>query len=175
MGKGKALAELRLSERQKGLLEQHMARRSTAAYEGSRIAIILGAFSGQSNSDLARHLAVNYKKVARWRNRWIAWQEKLCHFEQGVQGQGVSDRELLNKMLSLLRDAPRPGAPKVITLEQEQQIRALACRKPKDFGVPLTSWTHELLAMIAERKGLVDKISPRYVGVLLKKAEAPTP
>lgn len=175
MHQGRSLQELRLTARQKGLLEQHLARRSTSAYESSRIAIILGAFAGQSNSALARELGINYKKVARWRKRWLASYEKLCIFEQGVQGQGISDRVLLTKMLDLLRDAARPGTPKVITLEQEQQVRTLACGKPSDYGLPVTSWTHELLAMIAKRKGLVDKISPRYVGVILKKEQAPTP
>lgn len=174
MGKGRALMPLRLTERQKGILERHYARRSAPSHERARISIILGAHAGKSNLSLSRDLNMNPKRVERWRRRWIRGYEALCEFEQGPGGQGVSDLELLREMLSQLKDAARPGAPKTITLEQEQQIVALACRKPCDFGIPVTQWTHELLSIAAEEQGLVNKISPRYVGVILKKERAPT-
>lgn len=174
MGKGRALSPLQLRQRQKGLLEKHHARRSTAEYERARIAIVLGAFEGKSNLGLARDLNMNVKRVDRWRRRWIVSYQTLCEFERGPGGQGVSDLELLRKMLSLLKDAARPGAPKVITLEQEQQIRALACEKPSDYRIPVTHWTHELLSIAAKEQGIIEKISPRYVGVILKKEPTPT-
>lgn len=174
MGKGRPLPPLLLSERQKGILERHYSRRSTAEYQRARISIVLGAYAGQSNLALSRDLNMNIKRVRRWRRRWITSYKALCEFEQGPNGQGVSDLELLRQMLSLLKDAARPGAPKTITLEQEQQITALACRKPCDYSIPVTQWTHELLSIVAEEQGLVDRISPRYVGVILKKERAPT-
>ena len=73
------------------------------------------------------------------------------------------------KILSYLEDAPRSGAPKIFTLAQTQQIVALACQKPTEHGIEMTTWTHEMLAHIAISKGIVDTISSRYVGILLKK------
>jgi putative transposase len=174
MGKGRALTPLHLTQRQKGLLEKHHARRSTPDYQRARIAIVLGAYAGKSNLALAQALQMNVKRVDRWRRRWIGGYQALCEFEQGPDGQGVSDLELLSQMLSLLKDAARPGAPKVITLEQEQQIRALACENPSNYGIPVTHWTHELLSIAAQQQGIIEQISPRYVGVILKKKRAPT-
>jgi len=174
MEKGPALAPLGLSERQKSLLKGRYAQRNAPSWQRFRIAIILGAAQGQSNSALSRDLKVKRDDIRRWRQRWLACYEKLCLFEQGKDGQGISDRELLHKMLSILKDARRPGKPKTITLEQEQQLAALACRKPSEHSIPVTHWTHELLAMVAEEQGIIEKISPRYVGVILKKERAPT-
>ncbi len=75
-------------------------------------------------------------------------------------------------MLALLRDRPRSGAPRRITLSQRQQIVALACEAPEDFGIEMTQWNREALAQeVAVDKGIVETISPRYVSVVLKKNE----
>lgn len=174
MGKGRALRPLQISDRQKDLLEEHYSRRMAPSHERSRISIILGSHAGKGNLGLSRDLKMNVKRIERWRHRWITSYDALCNFEKGPNGQGISDSELLREMLRLLQDAARPGAPKTITLEQEQQIAALACRKPSDYGIPVTQWTHELLAITAQEQGLVNQISPRYVGVILKKERAPT-
>jgi len=82
----------------------------------------------------------------------------------------VSDSELLQKMLAILTDEPRSGPPIRISLTEKQQLVALACKKPEDFGVPLTQWNREMLAKVAMAEGIVEKISPRYVSEILKKA-----
>ncbi len=73
-------------------------------------------------------------------------------------------------MLDILRDLPRSGAPERIPLSEKQQLIALACEKPEDYGIPFTQWNREMLAKVAMAEGIVEKISPRYVGKLLKKA-----
>ncbi|TAG96581.1 MAG: helix-turn-helix domain-containing protein [Sphingobacteriales bacterium] len=73
-----------------------------------------------------------------------------------------------------LDDLPRSGAPKRISLSQEQQIVALACEKPRDHGVEMTNWTHEMLARVAISKGILESISSRYVGEILKKKQVAT-
>lgn len=90
----------------------------------------------------------------------------------GASGDGVSDGELLAKILDILTDVPRSGAPKRITLSEEQQLIALACEKPEDHGIPMTQWNREMLAKVAMAEGIVEKISPRYVSELLKKKRA---
>lgn len=91
-----------------------------------------------------------------------------------MQEQALSRPHYLQALLSHLRDLPRSGTRKRITLEEEQEIIALSTEKPKDYGVEISDWTHEMLATVAITKGIVAKISSRHVGNILKK-HASTP
>ncbi len=55
-----------------------------------------------------------------------------------MQSQGLSQHDYLQQLLSHLVDNPRSGAPKQISLEEQQQIVALASEKPADYGVEMT-------------------------------------
>jgi transposase len=170
MGRGKPIAAaLPMSERQRRLLEQESRKRSTTHQNYVRIPILLRGAQGQSNSQISRELAISYTTVLTWRTRWQLSYATLLEYEKGADGGGVSDQELLREMLAYLQDSPRSGTPKRITLAEEQQIVALACTKPADHGVIMTNWTHAMLAQMAVQKGLIAAISPRYVGVILKK------
>jgi transposase len=98
-----------------------------------------------------------------------------CWLEEGVDGDLVSDSELLGEMLKRLDDLPRSGTPKRITLAQEQQIVALACKKPEDYGIEMTTWTLKMLSKVAVERGILESISPRYVAEILKKVQVATP
>jgi len=69
----------------------------------------------------------------------------------------------------ILKDKPRSGTPKRITLEAEELIVALACGKPENHGIQMSQWTHEMLAHVAKIEAIVDQISPRHIGNILKK------
>jgi putative transposase len=92
--------------------------------------------------------------VRRWRERWLALGAA------SLEELPVEDR---------LTDAPRPGKPRTITPEQECQIIALACETPSDSGRPISQWTGREIAEEIERRGIVDKISPRHASRLLKR------
>lgn len=169
MGRGKPATKVVLTARQKSLLTKRRNKASVGVQQRSRIDIVLGAAADQSNLYLCQRLGIGRSKVTYWRKHWAAHYERLCTYEAGVGGQGVSDRELLAKMLAVLQDAPRSGAPVRISMAQKQQITALACRKPQDYGIPITQWNREMLAHVAVAQGIVDTISPRYVSELLKK------
>jgi putative transposase len=158
-----------MSDRQYHLLETERRKRTTLRQYGERIPILLRASQGQSNGQIKRELGLSLNTVKIWRKRWIEAYASLLAFEQGSDGQGVSDSVLLAQMLTSLQDLPRSGTPKTITLTQEQQIMALACRKPADFELPHTRWTHQLLAQIAISQGILPTISSRYIGTILKK------
>jgi putative transposase len=164
-----------MSERQYRLLETESRKRTTLRQYGERIAILLRASQGQSNGHIKRELGLSLMTVKSWRKRWQQAYARLFAFEQGPDGQGISDSALLKQLLTVLQDLPRSGTPKIITLAQEQQLVALACRKPADFALPHTTWTHQLLAQVAIQEGLVPRISSRYVGTILKKAALATP
>ena len=169
MSRGKPAAAIAMSERQQRLLLDH-SRKQTISYRLQiRLQILIKASKGINNSQVRRDLGISLNKVKQWRCRWSSDYESLCNYELGIDGQGVSDQELLARMLDNLKDIPRSGAPKRITFAQEQQIIALACDKPQDHGIPMTQWNREMLAHVAKAKGIVATISPRYVSRILKK------
>lgn len=176
MGRGKPpAAAIAMSERQYRLLEKESRKRTVPIQYRERIEILLRASKGESNGQIKRELGLALNTVKCWRKRWSESYAALSTFEQGPQGQGVSDGELLKQMLCVLKDAPRSGAPQTISLAQKRQIVALACQKPEQFGIPITSWTHQLLAQVAVQEGILAKVSPRHVGTILKNTATPTP
>ena len=174
MTKKRLRSAVQLSERQKRILEQYIARRSSCIGQRRRIQIILGTCCGKSKAVLAQELDMDPKMVSRWRSRWIEAYDALSAFEASKDGQVFKDSELLAKMLEVLSDRPRTGKPNRITLAQKQQIVALACEEPEDYGLPLTHWTSDWLAKVAMQRNIVEQISPRYVRELLKNQRAST-
>jgi transposase len=128
----------------------------------------------QNNAQIKRAMQISLNTVKSWRKRWTTCYAQLLVFEQGKDGTGVSDQVLLAQMLTFLEDLPRSGHPKEITLAQEQQIVALACLKPVEYGIEMTTWTHQMLAQVAITEGIVKTISSRYVGTILKKKSSKT-
>lgn len=170
----KASPALNLTKRQYELLDQHVRKRSTSNHEVKRIKIILKGSEGQSNYSVSKEIGLGVKYIAEWRNRWIFSYDKIQIYEQGESGKGVNDRVLLEKMLSVLKDHPRSGVPARFSMSQKKQIVALACRKPSDYGLPITRWTNEMLAHIAQTEKIVKSISPQYLGEILKKSGSPS-
>ena len=74
-------------------------------------------------------------------------------------------------MERLLADAERPASPATFTEEQKRQIIAMATRKPEEEGVPVTHWSHDLLAKTVVDKGIVQTISPAQIGRFLKERD----
>ncbi len=169
MGRGSPPAPaIQMSSRQYKIFSKERNKRTTSRQNYTRISILLGASQGQSNSQIAREEGVNLNTVKNWRNRWNAAYDQLKIFEKGPEGKSVSEHELLQKMLEIISDRPRSGAPPRITDAQKQQIVAIACEEPADYGIIMTDWTLEMLAATAIKKEVVASISPSYVGRLLK-------
>jgi putative transposase len=175
MNRGKPPAQaIPMTERQYRILSKHAGKHSLSYHIKTRIKILLLASKGQSNASVKRELGIDVNTVKKWRYRWETEFESIKAFELGESNEGVSDKALLQRMLLILKDIPRSGAPKRITLAQEQQIVALACEKPEDHGIMLSQWSREMLAHVAKTKGIVDTISPRYVSEILKKKRVTT-
>lgn len=172
MGRLQAKA-IHLSERQKQLLQQERNRRQVSVQMRERIDIILKSAEGMTNQGIHRQTGSGRQRIIQWRNRWACCQEDLSGFEAGVGGDGVSDKELLEKMMEILTDAPRSGKPPVFTAAQREQITALACEKPSKLNLPYEEWTGELLAQTCIARGIVSSISGRHVNKLLKKSHPP--
>lgn len=165
---------LKMTARQYQLLESKSKKHKTGNQEVKRLKILLKGSKGQSNCSISRELGITVKTVKSWRDKWDLAYEKLLIYEQGKLGEGVSDKELLEEMMTVLKDKPRSGKPPVFTLSQKQQIVTLACRKPSEYGIPINRWTHEMLAKVAQAEKIVKSISPRHVGGILKKSGGPS-
>lgn len=168
MAKGRKAPELKLNEQQKRILEKYSSKRTIPIQSRQRTNILFQANQGKGNGCIAESIQVSRHTVSKWRNRWTESYSELCEYGQG----NVSERDLLDRMLLVLSDNPRSGAPERISLAEKQNLIALACKSPKDFGVPITQWGHEMLAKVAMAEGLVKSISPRYVGEVLKKTSS---
>ncbi len=151
---------------EKGFYEQLKRRNQLAHVEHLRVRILLLCHSGMNNSEVSRELKVSLKMVRRWRSRWLLGKDQRLQ---------LAGQEKQDYLLKFLKDNPRSGSPKKISVAQEQSIVALACGKPRDYGIEMTDWTLAMLCKVAASKGIVKSISTSQVSRLLKNTDLTTP
>jgi transposase len=147
-----------LTDAQRHELEALTRRHSAPQQLVFRARIILAAADGLSHAQIARRLGTTAVTARLWRNRWVGLS-------------GVPDADLSAE--DRLADAPRAGRPPRITPEQVCSIVALACEAPAQSGRPITHWSGREIAAEIVGRGIVDRISPRHAGRLLKTAGPP--
>jgi len=157
-------AKILITEKQQKLLEEFSKSRTLGKCLAQRATIILLAFAGRLNEDIALHVGLNRQQVGLWRRRWQAAWEALCVWEC------AEPHRLREALLDVLADAPRPGAPATFTAEQVAQIVALACEPPKLSGRPIDHWTLRELRDEALKRKIVTEISVSQVGRFLQQA-----
>lgn len=135
-------------------LEKLAARHSTGQQKAQRARIILKAAEGKNNAEIARELQQSIDMVRLWRRRW----NDLAPL--ALEDLSVAER---------LEDLPRPGAPPRLTADQLCQIEQLACEGPEKAGRPISQWTNREIADEIVARGIVNSLSPRHAGRLLKK------
>ena len=148
-----------LSERERVDLECLVRTHTAGQQLVTRAWIILAAGNAQNNAQIARWLGLDDETPGFWRQRWLQFRDVP------VDDLSVAER---------LADAPREGAPAKFTPEQVCQIIALACEKPADSDRPISQWSHRELADEIVRRGIVESISPRHAGRLLKRSRSQT-
>ena len=158
--------KLWITERQQDVLQQIRNSSTCALRLIQRATIILLAFEGWDNQDIAKEVGLNRMTVAQWRRRWPSQWQKLILIECAETQAGF--RRALEAVLS---DEPRSGSPGKFTPEQITLIYALACEPPEKSGRPITHWTNKELAAEAQKRGIVASISATQVGRYLHEAE----
>lgn len=155
-----------LTEKQQMILEQ-IAKAATATVQhAQRTRIILEAFQGNLNRDIAAELGMDRGQVGLWRQRWAASFDALVAIECRE-----TDATLSRAIQQVLSDAPRCGAPCTFTAEQVTGILAVACEPPENSNRPINRWTHrELTEEVIQRK-IVCSISKSQVGCYLREAD----
>jgi transposase len=155
----KALA-IHVSEEASNGLSKLIKAHQTGQQIVLRARIIVAAGEGHSNAQIARRLAVHLDTVRLWRQRW-----------QLLEPIPLSELSVAER----LEDLPRPGAPARITADQRCQIEVLACEQPEKSGRPITHWTGREIADELIQRKIVESISPRHAGRLLKRGRSQTP
>ncbi len=145
--------EIVLSGDERAALERLARAHTTGQQVAVRARIVLLAAEGLSTSAVARMLDVDVGTARQWRARWR-------------QFDAVPLAEL--SVAARLADAPKPGAPARITPEQVCQIIAVACEQPAASDRPISQWSARELADEVMHRGLVERISPRHAGRVLK-------
>lgn len=110
-----------------------------------RANILLKADSSKKDADIAEHVGCTTVHVAQIRQRYCT---------------GGLERALY--------DAPRSGKPPTFTGNHEAQIVALACTRAPEGRA---RWTMHLLAERAVEDGIVKKISPQSVWLMLERQD----
>jgi putative transposase len=152
-----------LSEKQQQLLDQIVKASTSSKSVSKRASILLALFEGYSKYHIVNVMGVSWPTLNKWEARWLNAQTKLNEIENN------EPLHILKKaIVTLLKDAPRPGAPCTFTEEQVTQIIALACTSPEAEGLPVSHWSCRLLAKHAQKLGIVEYISYRQVNVFLK-------
>ena len=146
-------AEINLSDMERESLEKLLNRNKTPQQIALRATIILRSAQGESQGKIARDLGVSIEMSRVWRRRWIE----------------MTARDV--PILERLNDAPSSGAPLSFTLEQITHLYAIACSPPEQYGRPISHWTSRELADELIKQNIVESISTRHVGRLLKEAD----
>ena len=151
---GRQPPTVKLDEKTRQLLEETTRRHVSPQQLVLRCRIVLLAGEGKTNAEIGRELKVRVNTVRLWRARWLSFA-------------GIAMEEL--SLAERLEDAPRAGAPAKFSAEQVCQMLGLACKAPEETGRPISQWSGRELADEVIKQGIVESISPRQVGRLLKR------
>ena len=161
---GKA-AKITITERQQEILLTLRNAVTAPSRLRQRASLILLAFEGRRNDEIAQEVGLAQGPVGLWRRRWA------CAFDRLIRIECSETRAALRRAIeAVLTDEPRPGAPGKFTPEQVTQILAVACEPPEKSGRPITHWTAHELADEVVTRDIVASISPSQVGRYLREA-----
>jgi putative transposase len=141
------------SERQE--LEALIRRPSTPQQVVLRARIVLACAAGLNNAQIERDLQIGIDAPRLWRRRWLE--------------TAPADPEAALPVTARLQDLSRPGAPGRFTAEQFCQLIAMGCEIPEGCDRPISHWTPREIADEAQKRGIVESISPRHAGRVLKR------
>ena len=156
-------SEIKLTDREKEILEQLAKGTHTPLHLKQRSQIILLANEGHTNNYIEITLKVSARTVKIWRDRYHEHREEINKVEI------ESPRKLRQTVEKVLSDLQRPGAPSTFTDVQVALIIAMSCEDPSKYNIPVSNWTPSLLKQKAEELGIVESISKTQISRFLKR------
>src|SRR3954462_582352 len=160
-------AKVVITERQHEVLRKMSTATTLAQRLVQRATLILLAFAGMANQDIAARVGRERHQIGMWRRRW----QRAFHDLVRIECTDDSPAALRHAIEELLSDEPRPGCPGKFSAEQLTLLFALACEPPEESGLPITHWTGAELAAEAVKRGIVASISVSQVNRLLREAQ----
>jgi len=135
--------EIKLTAKERQKLLAIVSKGRNQAVVIRRAHILLKSDEGKTDREICEQLYIGEETVRRTRLRFC---------EEGLEAS--------------LADKPRPGQEAKLDENQEAHLTALACTQPPDGRA---RWTLELLAQRLIEDGLVERIAPETVRLILKK------
>jgi transposase len=160
-------AKVVITECQQVVLRKMSTATTVAKRLVQRATIILLAFAGLTNEDIAGRVGLERHQIGIWRRRW----QRACNDLIRIECTEDAAAALRHAIEEVLSDEPRPGSPGKFTAEQITLLLALACEPPEKSGLPITHWTGAELAAEASKRGIVESISVSQVNRLLREAQ----
>lgn len=152
-----------LTNKQRDVLNQMVTSRTQRQDHIERAKIILLSSNAKQDKQIRSELDLTQPTVSKWRNRWLKNEDRLLLIDETEKGI-----QYLRKILEILSDAPRPGAPNTFTAEQVCQIMSLACERPEDSELPMSHWSLNSLVNEIINRGIAESISRSRVAAFLK-------
>lgn len=152
-----------LTEKQKDVLKQIITSRTHRADHIVRAQMVFLSTTSKSNAQISQELLVSLSTVKKWRNRWLKNETRLLLIDERENGITY-----VRKILEILSDDQRPGAPCKFTAEQVCQIMSVACERPEDSNLPISHWSLSSLAEEVIKRGIVHCLSRSRLAVFLK-------
>ncbi len=159
---------INITEKAKKVLEHFIRCSKSSQSLVERSKIILSLASGKKKKQVAREEEVDKKTVKKWCNRWNEGVEQLVECENNPD---LTPKEYSQKIVEVLSDSPRIGAPGNFTPEQIVGIVAIACEVIDDSEKPVSRWTLKEIAEEAVKRKIVDSISIGSVWRFLEEAD----
>ena len=161
--------KITLTEKQFDVLSQIVTSRTHRLDHIERAQIILLCSELKPNVQISMKLGISISTVKKWRKRWLKNEEKLLLVDEKEKGINY-----VRKILEILSDEQRSGAPCTFTAEQVCQIMSLACERPVDSELPISHWSLNSLMNEIINRGIVKTISRSRLSVFLKSREYKT-
>ena len=128
--------QVSVTNKQQNILMQIVTSRTHQQDHIERAKIILLSFDSKTNKQIQSELSVTQPTVIKWRNRWLKNEDRLLLIDENEMGVNY-----VRKILEILSDAPRSGAPNTFTAKQVCHIMSLACERPEDSDLPICIYT----------------------------------
>jgi transposase len=154
---------VKLTDKQRTALSQIVTSRTQRQDHIERAKIILLSSETKQDKQISLELNITQTTVRKWRKRWLQNEERLLLIDKEEKGLHYH-----RKILEILCDEARVGAPCKFTAEQMCQIISVACERPEDSDLPISHWSLNSLADEVIKRGIVESISHSQLAVFLK-------
>lgn len=120
-------------------------------------------------SEIIRSVQTSAMTVNRWIGRWEESKENRGVWLEWYRSGEITGQGYKTLVLSIFKDAPRPGAPATFDEKTIEKIVALAAADPEKLGLPFSRWSEVLLEKELVKRKIVPAISTSQIGRFLKR------